>query len=99
MRVLVVGAGLMGAQIGCEYALGGHDVSLTARNPGAIEERVEAALARCEELGLYPPERGADARTKLDPPADPPAAGWDLVVESVPEDFDLKVELLRPLAA
>ena len=44
MRVLVVGAGLMGAQIGCEYALGAHDVTLTARRPDRIEGRVEEAF-------------------------------------------------------
>src|SRR5690242_20081042 len=98
MRVLVVGAGLMGAQIGCEYALGGHDVTLTARNPDRIGERVEEALARCEELGLHPPEQVAEARARLEAVAEHADAGWDLVVESVPEDFDLKVELLRPLA-
>ncbi len=97
-RVLVVGAGLMGAQIGCEYALGGHDVTLTARHPDAIDERVESALTRADELGLYPSAQIADARTRLETAADPDSAGWNLVVESVPEDFDLKVELLRPLA-
>src|SRR5919109_641215 len=35
MRVLVAGAGLMGSQIGCEYALGGHDVVLQARDLAA----------------------------------------------------------------
>lgn len=32
VRVAILGAGLMGAQIGCEYALGSHDVVLHARD-------------------------------------------------------------------
>src|SRR5437868_1541193 len=98
MRVLVLGAGLMGAQIGCEYALGGHDVTLTARHPDEIEERIEAALAKAEELSLHSPDQVAEARTRLEVEAEPQPAGWDLVAESVPEDFDLKAALLRPLA-
>ena len=39
MRVLVLGAGIMGAQVGCEYALGGHEVTLTARHLDRIERR------------------------------------------------------------
>jgi 3-hydroxyacyl-CoA dehydrogenase, NAD binding domain len=32
VRVAIVGAGLMGAQIGCEYALGGHDVVIELKS-------------------------------------------------------------------
>ena len=35
VRVAIIGAGLMGAQIGCEYALGGHDVVLHSRDADA----------------------------------------------------------------
>ena len=49
MNVLVVGAGLMGAQIGVEYALGGHDVALYARDASAVAERVQRA-----EDNLFP---------------------------------------------
>jgi 3-hydroxybutyryl-CoA dehydrogenase len=71
MRVVVIGAGLMGSQIGEEYAAGGHDVTFVRRAAG------DAPRAQ---------------------PADdaPPA---DLVVESVPEDFALKVEVLGAAAA
>src|SRR5580765_6370871 len=99
MRVLVVGAGLMGAQIGCEYALGGHDVTLTARHPERVEERVAETLAKAEELSLYTAGQVAEARPRLAVAADYPREGWELVVESVPEDAELKAEVLRPLAA
>jgi ketopantoate reductase len=31
MKIAVVGAGRMGSQIGCEYAIDGHDVLFVAR--------------------------------------------------------------------
>jgi 3-hydroxybutyryl-CoA dehydrogenase len=62
MRVVVIGAGRMGSQIGEEYAAGGHEVTFVGRS------------------------------------GDHPAAA-DLVVESVPEDFALKVEVLRTAVA
>ena len=99
MRVLVVGAGLMGAQIGCEYALGGHDVTLTARHPDRVEERVDNALATAEDLSLFTPEQVAEARARLTVAGEYAPDGWELVVESVPEDFELKATVLRPLAA
>ena len=98
MRVLVVGAGLMGAQIGCEYALGGHDVTLTARDTARVAARVDDALSTAEDLHLFSPDDVAAARARLGVGDDCSHAGWDLVVESLPEDFELKAELLRPLA-
>lgn len=98
MRVLVVGAGLMGAQIGCEYALGGHDVTAVARHPEAAEQRVEAALARVRELGLAQPAQADEARARIGVASSAELEGWDLVVESVPEDAELKASLLRPVA-
>ena len=54
MRVLVLGAGRMGAQIGCEYVCGGHDVTFAARDLDAAAARVEEALALASRLGLEP---------------------------------------------
>jgi 3-hydroxybutyryl-CoA dehydrogenase len=97
MRVAVVGAGLMGAQIGCEYALGGHDVVLCARD-------VEAALARAgdgfdvvERHDLRSPAEVAAARDRVTAVADPAGAadGADLLVESLPEDLPLKTAVVR----
>ena len=98
MRVLVVGAGLMGAQIGCEYALGGHAVTALARNPGTAEERIEAALETVGGLELASLEEVAAARSRIVAAASPELDGWNLVVESVPEDAELKATLLRPVA-
>ena len=83
MRVVVVGPGLMGAQIGCEYALGGHQVSFVARRPEAARERVDQALALVEELALYHAAAVDAGRARIDITD---SLGWvnggeDLVVE------------------
>ncbi len=97
MRVTIVGAGLMGAQIGCEYALGGHDVTLVARDAAAAERRVESALRLVDEHALG--ETGP-ARDRLRVTTDSPSSvACDLAVESVPEDLELKARLLREVAA
>lgn len=98
MRVLIVGAGLMGVQIGCEYALGGHDVTLMARNEDRAAERASAAAAILERQGLASPEELAATSRRLTTSSSPRVDGWDLVVESLPEDLDLKAELLGPVA-
>lgn len=92
MRVLVLGAGRMGAQIGCEYLLGGHDVTFCARDVDAAAARVREGLALAARLHGEA-EPGAWSVTAV------PEPGLDLVVESLPEDLALKASLLAPLAA
>lgn len=100
MRVVVIGAGLMGAQMGCEYALGGHEVALVARDASAAWDRFERALALVEEHGLEASERIASARARTEAGSDLAAvAECDLAVESVPEDLELKAALFRIVAA
>ena len=48
MRVVVVGPGLMGAQIGVEYALGGHDVTFLARDAAKAARDAAHAAAKAE---------------------------------------------------
>lgn len=88
----------MGAQIGVEYALGGHDVTLNARHEAGVRERVEAALAVLERHRLAAREEIGAARERLTVASRADPAGWDLAVESVPEDLALKAELLRAVA-
>jgi 3-hydroxybutyryl-CoA dehydrogenase len=99
--VCVLGAGLMGAQIGCEYALGGHEVTLVARDAAAARARAEAALAMLVELDVIARAAGEDARARIQVAGDvsDAARGCGVVVESLPEDFALKVELLGHAAA
>lgn len=87
----------MGAQIGCEYALGGHEVTLVARDSAAAGRRVEAALELVEEHDLGD---AAAARGRLRVTAElGEAVACDLAVESVPEQLELKAALLREVAA
>jgi 3-hydroxybutyryl-CoA dehydrogenase len=89
----------MGAQIGCEYALGGHEVTLAARRPAGARERVEAALALVQEVGLFGVERVGAARERISFAAADAALECELAVESLPEDLELKAALLRRVAA
>jgi 3-hydroxyacyl-CoA dehydrogenase len=84
MRVLVIGAGRMGSQIGCEYAIGGHVVTFVARDSAAAGTLVDAALEMSGRIGLFMADARHDVRSRILVTADPeldPAP--DLVVESV----------------
>ena len=90
----------MGAQIGVEYALGGHEVSLAARDSVAARGRAEHALGLLAEHGLRKPRELEAARGRLAPASVPEAAqGADLLVESLPEELELKVSVLRDALA
>lgn len=95
MNVLVIGAGLMGSQIGSEYAIGGHSVVFAAREPRGVTKRVEAALDLADRIGLIS-EPAADVRRRIAIGGDSPDC--ELVIESLPEDLALKVAALHPLA-
>ena len=100
MNVVIVGAGLMGAQIGVEYALGGHEVVCVARRPAAVEDRVLRAFDLVGQQGLAAPEAVEAARDRIHVVDDVGniEAGVDLVVESVVEDLATKIEVLRRCA-
>ncbi len=100
MKVAVVGAGLMGAQIGCEYALGGHDVTLLARDAEAALARSHRALSLVRELELASADDVDAARRRLRATSElPDLSGSDVAVESLPEDLELKVGVLSEVAA
>ena len=99
MNVAVIGAGKMGAQIGCEYALGGHTVCLVAPNSAAALERVDAGFALLARFGLHTAERMASARNLISCITGlSRLPSCDLAVESVPEDFELKTRVLQTVA-
>lgn len=98
-RVAVVGAGLMGAQIGAEYALGGFEVALvtsSAESAARASERAQLALRHLVAGGLATADTAEIAERRLRAVTDVTAAcaGVNLVVESLPEDMDLKVSVL-----
>jgi 3-hydroxybutyryl-CoA dehydrogenase len=101
VRVTIVGAGLMGAQIGAEYALGGHEVTLVARDTDRVKERAEAAFGLAEVHGLAasPELEDARARTGVATLSEGLARPCELAVESVPEELELKASLLGAVAA
>jgi 3-hydroxybutyryl-CoA dehydrogenase len=100
MRVSVIGAGLMGAQIGCEYATGGHDVRLVARDTEAVRRRVDDAFRVLEEHGLASSDEldAANDRIVIAGALDADSAACDLAVESLPEDLELKASMLASIA-
>jgi 3-hydroxyacyl-CoA dehydrogenase len=101
VKVTVIGAGLMGAQIGCEYALGGHEVALCARDVAAVRVRVDAAFELLSRAGLRDVGQveAAALRVSIVADAADAAAGAELVVESLPEELELKASILRVSAA
>jgi 3-hydroxybutyryl-CoA dehydrogenase len=99
-RVLVVGAGLMGSQIGVEYSLGGHPTAFLVRDVERSRARVSAAFAVAIEAGLVGSEAAAEAHRKIafvETVASVDVA-TELVVESVPEDIGVKAAVLEGLA-
>jgi 3-hydroxybutyryl-CoA dehydrogenase len=102
--VAIVGAGLMGAQIGCEYALADCAVQWIVRDRARAEQRVEQALALALAHGLADEATVSRARASMSwgtEQVDAAATLGDpeLIVESLPEELALKAEVLGPLAA
>jgi 3-hydroxybutyryl-CoA dehydrogenase len=97
-RVGVLGGGRMGAGIAHAFLVKGADVLVIERD----EQSAEAALERVESAAAKSIERGA-ADVTLEELVSRLAVGVDyeafkdrqLVVEAVPEDWDLKVTALR----
>jgi 3-hydroxybutyryl-CoA dehydrogenase len=100
-HVAIVGAGLMGSQIGSEYALGGCEVSWIVRDAPAAERRVDEVLELARRHGLADEAALGAARARMRFTEDwrtvrgAPA----LIVESLPESLDLKAAVLRKLCA
>jgi 3-hydroxybutyryl-CoA dehydrogenase len=94
LDVLVIGAGLMGAQIAVDWAAAGHQVTVIARNREAAAERLAAGVDLLRQLR---PELGIAADwpgPRLTGWDDAPLAEVDLAIESVGEELELKAELL-----
>lgn len=100
----MLGAGLMGAQIGAEYALAGFEVVLVNRSSAAGEgalERARAAIRYLAGAALVDQERAASALKRLSSSdrLEQACAGAEVVVESVAENLELKIEILARAAA
>jgi 3-hydroxybutyryl-CoA dehydrogenase len=101
MNVLVVGVGLMGSQIACEYALGGHHVALLARHPEHAADRLRAALQVAADIAGAPDRAqlsSVASRLSIVRSLDDVVPETELIVESLVEDFSIKVEQLEQVS-
>ena len=100
MKIVLAGPGLMGSQIGCELAIGGHDVAFLLNQREAGERRVEAAFDLATTLDLWPANAIEAARGRVSfldtiESCDP---ATELFLESIVEDAEPKIALLRSAA-
>jgi 3-hydroxybutyryl-CoA dehydrogenase len=100
MKIVLLGPGLMGAQIACEYAIGGHDVIVRARRPEMAGERIRRGFATALEHRLVSEEEFEVARGRIFVTGvETQTEGVDIIVESVVEDLAAKQEALEPVVA
>ncbi|MCC6791287.1 MAG: 3-hydroxyacyl-CoA dehydrogenase family protein [Thermomicrobiales bacterium] len=101
MKVVLAGPGLMGSQIGCEFAIGGHEVVYLVNRREEAERRVAAAFDLAGTLGLWSDEVVVGGRdrvgyaervTECDP-------ATELFIESIVEERSAKFALLAAAAA
>jgi 3-hydroxybutyryl-CoA dehydrogenase len=101
-RVAVIGAGTMGHGIAQVTALAGYEVALYDTAPGLVEEglaRIGANLDAGVERGKVSAESRRDTLNRITTWIDLAGAvrGADLIIEAVPERFELKASLLEIL--
>ncbi len=92
-RVLVVGAGQMGAGIAQVVAASGREVSLHDSQPGAVERGLETmrrSLGKLHEKGGPPPDEVLGRVSAVDELGEA-----DLLIEAIVEHADTKKELFR----
>jgi 3-hydroxybutyryl-CoA dehydrogenase len=100
-KVLVVGAGLMGAGIAQVAAVAGHDVTLQDVTDNALgrgRRQIEDSLARFEARGRIDADARSKALERIVTTTELDAASEaDLVVEAVFEEIEVKREVFRKL--
>ncbi|TGX55783.1 3-hydroxyacyl-CoA dehydrogenase family protein [Sphingomonas gei] len=101
MKVGVVGAGLMGAEIALVFALAGHDVVLQDRSEEALIsaiDRLRSILDKGVSRQLYASETARDALARIRPtPTIAAMADCALVTEAVFESLEAKSAVLTAL--
>jgi 3-hydroxybutyryl-CoA dehydrogenase len=100
--VAVVGGGFMGAGIAESVAVAGLPVVVREVGAAAVAatgERIERSLRRAVAGGKLDAEQAASARQRIELTTElGPLCDAGLVVEAVPEDERLKVEVMRAIA-
>ncbi len=102
-RVAVIGGGTMGRGIAQVSALGGMETMLYDVDEAALSRAraaIETSLAKGVERGKVEAAAAAAARQnlRLTTRLEDAARGVDLVIEAVPEDIALKIEMFRALS-
>lgn len=99
-RILVLGAGRIGSQVGCELALHGHQVCFFARDPDRARGQIASALALAARAGLCTAGQAESLQSTIDyvDTVESGAAGCDMIFEAVAEDLGLKGDLLGAAA-
>jgi 3-hydroxybutyryl-CoA dehydrogenase len=97
--VAVIGTGTMGRGIAYLAAVAGYDTVIHDADPAALDAAkasIHSTLLKGVEKGKLTAEGMAAAmqRLELSPDLEPAARVADLIIEAVPEDLDLKVNLL-----
>lgn len=100
MKVAVVGSGVMGPGIAQVFMMGGHDVTLTDTNEGALiagEDAIKGSLALMGEKSLIADSAPAMSRLTLVSDLAVAVDGAELVIEAIPEVVALKKTLYHDL--
>lgn len=100
--IAVLGAGLMGRGIAHVSAVGGYDTILQDPDRDQLQKamnEIDAAMQKGVDLGKITDAEAIDARKRiaLVDGLDEAAKTADLVIEAVPEQMDLKVEIFAKL--
>jgi 3-hydroxybutyryl-CoA dehydrogenase len=97
-QITVLGTGTMGRGIAYLSAVAGFETVLFDVDEGALEaarSAIESTLRKGVEKGKVTEDAAREAlgRVQLVPDLEPAVSGADLIVEAVPESFELKTEL------
>jgi 3-hydroxybutyryl-CoA dehydrogenase len=94
-RILMIGSGTMGRQVGWQFATHGYDVVLHDVSNQALRDAADTLDGLAEEFtssGLLTTTEASAARARIEFESDvaEAAGGIDMVSESIPENLDLK---------
>jgi len=98
MQISVLGTGTMGRGIAYLAAVAGYDTVLYDVDAGALDAAkaaIDSILRKGIEKHKITAELAAEAirRIQLVPDLEPAVSGADLIIEAVPENFELKTDL------
>lgn len=97
-QLTILGTGTMGRGIAYLSAVAGYETVLFDADPAALDgakAAIDSILRKGVEKGKVTEEaaNAASARIHLVPELEPAVSGADLLIEAVPESFELKVDL------